>query len=313
MALTQVALPPLAIPTRTRSSSKYPTTPLSVFPPPAPSIRHPMRDRRGVTLTLQIEAPFNANVNVIPPGPWSPKGHVQPHRSNLPRRRNPKPRFQNFNPEALVRQKSAPKPETPAIPIPTPNPPRADEPHLQAIIPALWVAFSDRSKASSSWAYEEDFTHVVEMTYAAEEAHAPDGAERCWDPELKAQRLRLVLPETARVREGRAALALTDAQLRAARDFLGESLPQTLAAMPEQSTVRVLVTAPPGRPTDAMCVLGCYLSFVAGRGAEEILRCIDEEDSILSVWKGEVSGEEVERIEKIARGWSWLTTVASRQ
>ena len=261
-----------------------------------------MRDRRGVTLTVQIAAPLNL------------KGHAQPHRNLLPRRRNPIPHFQNFHPETPVKpaSPSTAKPDSPnVLPIPTPSPPKADDPQLQAIIPAVWVAFSDHASASSSRAHEEGFTHIVEIAHAAAgEAYAAGSTSRTWDTELKAQRLRLVLPSSARGTPGRAALALTDAQLRAARDFMGEAVPKELAALPEQSSVRVLVTAPPGRPTDAMCVLGCYLAFVAGRGAEEILRCIDEEESVLSVWKAEVSGEEVERIEEIARSWSWLSAVA---
>ncbi|PIL33700.1 hypothetical protein GSI_04325 [Ganoderma sinense ZZ0214-1] len=206
-------------------------------------------------------------------------------------------------------------------PIPTPHPPKADEPHLQAIIPALWVAFSDSaagssSGSSSSRAHEDGFTHIVEITYSTGSPHAlgPGSIERRWDAAHQAQRLRLVLPAQPQAlapAAGRAALALTDGQLRAARDFVGECLPPDLAAVPEQTAVRVLVTVPPGRPTDAMCVVGCYLGFVAERGVEEILRFIDEEDGVLSVWKGEVSGEEVERVEEIARSWSWLRAAAA--
>ena len=54
------------------------------------------------------------------------------------------------------------------------------------------------------------------------------------------------------------------------------------------------------------------MGFAARRGVEEVLRCVDEEEAVLSVWKGEVSGEEVERIEEIARGWSWLTAAAAK-
>ncbi|KAI1790317.1 hypothetical protein LXA43DRAFT_1095466 [Ganoderma leucocontextum] len=326
MSLVQTPLPPLAIPTKTRSTGPivYPTTPLSVFPPPAPSVLRSMRDHRRVSLTLQIDTPFKAS-----PGPWSPKGHIQPYRSHLPRRRNPKPCFQNFH---AIAEPGAPKPKpkpaptptptpktglvptwatsTPIPAIPTPRPPKADEPHLQAIIPAVWVAFSDTAAASRR-AHEEGFTHVVEIAHSGGEPYAAGSIERRWDAARQAQRLRLILPEQAG-RGGRAALSLTDGQLRAARDFVGECLPRELAAMPEQDAVRVLVTAPPGRPTDAMCLVGCYLGFVAGRGVEEVLRCIDEEESILSVWKGEVSGEEVERADEIAKGWSWLTVAAVR-
>ena len=125
MALVQTALTPLAIPTRTRSAGMivYPTTPLSVFPPPPPPVFLPtqMHNRMGagVGLTLQIDSPFKP-----PAGPWSPKGHIQPHRSHLPRRRNPKPCFQNFHATAeTAAQKPKPKP-TP----PNPPPSRASSP-----------------------------------------------------------------------------------------------------------------------------------------------------------------------------------------
>ncbi|KAI0740847.1 hypothetical protein C8Q76DRAFT_773823 [Earliella scabrosa] len=316
MSASHAMLPPLAIPTKSRSQSRsdaiamYPTSPLGVFPPPAPPARRSLRDRCGVSLTLEIDAPFKTGKM---PGPWSPKGHLQPHRSNLPRRRaNPaKPRFANFQ-DVKTPIFETPKPKaaepTPApapAPLPTPlQPPKANDPHLQAIIPSVYVAFGQDTDRS----YEEGFTHIVDICYASGVAFTGGSAERRW--EGRVQRLRLVLPETARKWEGRAALELSGPQLRAARDFIAEGLPQSLAALPDQDTVRVLVTAPAGRPTDAMCVLGCYLAFVAGRDAESILRCIDEEESILSVWKGEVSGDEIERIEKIARAWSWLSAVA---
>ena len=142
--------------------------------------------------TLQINSPFKP-----PAGPWSPKGHIQPHRSHLPRRRNPKPCFQNFHATAeaaaqkpkpmptpvltpKVERVSAPAPTStsismPITPIPTPCPPKADEPHLQEIIPALWVAFSDStaplSGTASNSAHEiqTGFTHIVEIAHSAGE------------------------------------------------------------------------------------------------------------------------------------------------
>ncbi|RPD57842.1 hypothetical protein L226DRAFT_540189 [Lentinus tigrinus ALCF2SS1-7] len=328
MSAATTGLPPLVIPTmsRTRSKSRvdaitmYPTSPLGVFPPPgpAPLIRRSLRDRCGVNLTLEIDAPFKSLRVSHVQGPWSPKGHIQPHRTNLPRRRNPKPCFANFKDVKVEFPKPpTPKAQTPIPPavapvafvapvpadIPTPlQPPKADETHLQPIIPALWVAFGQALNRS----YEEGFTHIVDICYADV---AKGTSERVWEDRV--QRLKLTLPEAARKWEGRAALALTDAQLRTARDFIAECLPQSIAALPDQTDVRVLVATPPGRPTDAMCVLGCYLAFVAGRDVETVLQCIDEEDCILSAWKGEVSGEEMERIEKIARGWSWLSAVAT--
>ncbi|KAH9889281.1 hypothetical protein C8Q73DRAFT_747805 [Cubamyces lactineus] len=284
----------------------YPSSPLKVFPPPAPVIRRPLRERCGVSLTLHIDAPFKPSKV---PGPWSPKGHLQPHRNHLPRRRNPKPC--NFHDKPTPARSPAAAPEQPKV-VPAKeeyafHPPKAEEPRLQAIIPALWVAFS----GDNDRAHEAGFSHVVEICYASDAtAYDAGSSDRHWDAQAKAQRLRLALPDATRNNtNGRAALALSDAQLRAARDFITECLPKDVAALPEQSAVRVLVTAPQGRPTDAMCLVGCYLAFVAEQSAEDILRCIDEEESVESVWKGEVSGDETERIEKVARSWSWLSSV----
>ncbi|KAI9059907.1 hypothetical protein FKP32DRAFT_1097413 [Trametes sanguinea] len=319
-AITPRALPALVIPSKSRSRSEqialYPSSPLKVFPPPAPAIRRPLRERCGVSLTLHIDAPAMGFKPAKVPGPWSPKGHIQPHRSHLPRRRNPKACFAKFH------DKHAPAvvPDHPAVRTPSPklspagpapdysfDPPKAEEP--QAIIPALWVAFARENEKDRACA--DGFTHVVEICYADPTAAYDAGSsERLWDG--KAQRLRLALPESARKPSGRAGLALSDPQLRAGRDFIAECLPKSIAALPEQTDVRVLVVVPQGRPTDAMCLLGCYLAFVAGQSAEAILRAIDEEESILSVWKGEVSGEEMERIEKIAKSWSWLSAIALR-
>ncbi|KAI0645070.1 hypothetical protein C8Q79DRAFT_749794 [Trametes meyenii] len=316
---TAPTITPLAIPSKSRPDaiSTYPSSPLKVFPPPAPTIRRPLRERCGITLTLHIDTPSLSFKPSKVPGPWSPKGHIQPHRNHLPRRRNPKPCFVSVQekqaPAVAEHRKRAPSPAAETQPAPTAAPaadttpayafnPPTEEPRLQAIIPALWVAFAHDTDRS----YEDGFTHIVEISYDG----APGSSERSWDS--KAQRLHLALPKPARKPEGRAALALGDAQLRAARDFVAECLPQSIASLPEQSSVRVLIVTPQGRPTDAMCVVGCYLAFVAGQSADAILRCIDEEDSVLSAWKGEVSGDETDRIEKIARSWSWLSAVACR-
>ncbi|KAI0629556.1 hypothetical protein C8Q77DRAFT_1220246 [Trametes polyzona] len=311
MSFTSSTLPPLIIPSATH--------PLKVFPPPAPTtVRRPLRERCGVNLTLHIDNPALAFKSSKVPGPWSPKGHLQPHRNHLPRRRNPKPCFAGIQEKQPVAAAALPVEPTKPAPIPTPDavsapsipsrtpsyafdPPKSSEPQLQAIIPALWVAFAQPDDRS----YEDGFSHIVEISYGS----APT-SDRRWDG--RAHRLQLILPESSRRPAGRAALALTDAQLREARDFIAECLPQSIASLPEQNEVRVLVATPPGRPTDAMALVGCYLAFVAEQTTETILRCVDEEESVLSVWKGEVSGDETVRVDRIARSWSWLSAVAKR-
>ncbi|KAH9851155.1 hypothetical protein C2E23DRAFT_832858 [Lenzites betulinus] len=264
-ATTTTTLFTLAIPSKSRPSATYPSSPLKVFPPPAPAVRRPLRERCGMNLTLHIDNPALAFQSSKVPGPWSPKGNLQPHRNNLPRRRNPKPSFVTYHDKQLAA----------APPKPAPAPP-------------------DRS-------YETGFTHIVEITHGP----APQGhsdAQRTHSSKGGPQRLRLTLPASTRRPAGRASLALTDAQLRAARDFLVECLPGSVAALPElaQGAVRALVVTPRGRPTDAMALVGCYLACVAGQDVEAILRCVDEEESVLSVWKGEVSGDEIEQVQGIA-------------
>jgi len=58
-----------------------------------------------------------------------------------------------------------------------------------------------------------------------------------------------------------------------------------------------------------MCAAGCYLAFTSGRGVQEILRIVDDEEDMLSIWKAEVSEDEVESVEKIAKNWSWISQV----
>ena len=344
----RMGMPPLALPLKITSivhPDKYPSSPLQVFPPPMPGARRTLRERCGVTLSLAVEYPF---------GPNHKGGHTQPHRTHLPRlarRRSHKPRlpacdssffdgiaqpstfrvgvpFPTHSPiSALKRRALAAVPATPAIlSALQPQPPKLSEPHLQAIIPGVWVVFDGAARAA-----EEGFSHVVEVFYDDASHDTPEASDAplaspCAGPSSPSsapkpaetrfdgatQRLRLALPGTARAYHGRAALALTDAQLRAARDFMAERLPPQLAEDPDQTAVRVLVSVPAGRPTDAMCVVGAYLAFVAGQHVEEVLRCVDDEESVLSVWKGEVSGDEVERVEKIARAWSWLSATVPK-
>ncbi|KAH9935144.1 uncharacterized protein BXZ73DRAFT_45544 [Epithele typhae] len=318
----------LCIPTAVKtlvSMEQYPSSPLQVFPPPAPSTTsRTLRERCNVQFSLVLETAINAKAPGKPVDPWAVRGHPQPHRTNLPRMtrrrssmRQRAPCAHDASNEPAPPMPSVPAPASPAAPPPSepasPKPAPADtEPSLQAIIPGAWVAFGG-VKHAAEWG----FTHVVDIDYYA--AHPRTrGILNCRAPygspvspptsddgvEVGAggvRRLRLPLPATVSARSVSKRLALSDAQLAVARDFMADALPPFLAGSPSQEAVRVLVSVPPGRTADAMSVMGCYLACVAERGVEEVLRCVDEEDAVLSVWKAEVSGEEAERLEAIAR------------
>lgn len=242
--------------------------------------------------------------------PWSAKGHVQPHRNHLPRRRNAKCL-------AFVQKYDSPdSPFVPLIPIAhespiisdpcyAPNAPH-DDPALQEVVEGLWIAFADGDVKLEDLPKPNDedlvYTHVVTIMYG----DGKGSMEQTY--ESRTQRLRLVLPAAAR-ESARPGLGLTDGQLRAARDFIIQALPITIAKKDGQTAVRVLVTTPFGRPTDAISVASCYLSVLSSQDVDEILKFVDEEEAMLSVWKGEVSGDEAERVRKIATAWSWLSQV----
>ncbi|EPT02543.1 hypothetical protein FOMPIDRAFT_1105492, partial [Fomitopsis schrenkii] len=279
----------------------YPTSPLARFPPPMPALRRPLRERCGFTarLSLTVKTSFGQQ----PPcaDPWSPKGHIQPHRSHLPRRRKAQiKRIVLYDDEP---EQAAPAAPTPGALVPAPRP--VDAPCLQEVVPGLFIAF----KTDSAAAQDTVYTHIIDV------CHPPPGydagaTEKAF--EGRTHRLRLVLPAPPQTESGRAGLALSAAQLRAARDFLAETLPYGSSPaqprpLPEKQAVRVLLSTPQRRPTDAMAVVGCYLAFASQKSVDAALRCIDDEPEFLSVWKGEVSEDEVARAERVARMWSSLS------
>ena len=309
----------------------YPTSPLQTFPPPLPAGRTPLRVRCGVTMRLHL----STHVLAAAPAWPSPKGHIQPHRNHLPRRRNPRrivfhdddeekaaeaPKVEEKEPEqkvdgvkadAEVEAEANGGAETEVkeegiTEDPYALPPQVEHPHLQEFIPGLNISFiggddetPDSLPGQSSSA---PYTHIVSMHFGAE----AKPIERSY--EGRCQRLRLSLGERD-ASAARLGLGLTDAQLRVARDFIAEAQPRLSASEGMQHGVRVLIATPQGCPTNAMCVLACYLAFVTSKGVEETLTWIDQDEEFLSVWKGEVSEDEAERVEKIARAWSYLSQI----
>ncbi|PSR71536.1 hypothetical protein PHLCEN_2v12587 [Hermanssonia centrifuga] len=270
-----------------------------------------------VATPVKCAAPAEADMPVAtdPLNP-APKGPIQPHRSHLPRRRNPKPIvFHDVETDSPAEKKCTVEPlevEAPVTTDPDPLAPAfiADDPSIQEVLSILVLAFKGETSPSASLPGHSDksYTHVLSITYGAGEGTS----EEIYKDRI--HHLRLTLPAAA-VAEGapRAGLGLTVAQIRASRDFIAQALPNPLAQPADRSDVRILITAPHKRPTDAMCVLACYLAFTSGKAVEDILLHFDGDEEFLSVWKGEVSGEEVEKVEKIARSWSWLSSIVQMQ
>ncbi len=213
---------------------------------------------------------------------------------------------------ALIATKVEEEEEHAQTVVPTPKP----DSSLQELIPGLYIAFSDYEDSpiqhgnQPGHSQEKPYTHIVNITRPTHDVdeNFKGSAHESYDHSVRS--LQLVLPSSAvaRMKDGqRAGLGLTELQLRVARDFLAAALPQSLASSENQSSVRVLVTAPFARPTDAMCAAACYLAFTSGQSVETILRFVDEEEDFLSVWKGEVSEDEVEKTERVARGVEWVS------
>ncbi|CAL1711679.1 unnamed protein product [Somion occarium] len=319
MATTAVLSPTIPAPPVYTPIEKYPSSPILSFPPPMPpSTSRSLRERCGVNLRVSI----NSNNGILAGGPWSPKIHVQPHRSNLPRRRKVTKRFalKNVDDDEVTNEKEKEviidlTAETSAEPTVVEPEVQSQESHIQELIPGLYIAFSDGDpNATQPGATDvKPYTHVVNISYPpiTEEGH-PGSCEKTLIG--RTQNLHIILPASSRPDGAqRPGLGLTDSHLRSIRDFIGEALPYAMASQPDQSAIRVLITTPPGRPTDAMCAAGCYLAFTSGKGVETVLRYVDEEEDFLSIWKGEVSGDELDRTEKIARAWSWLSQVPAHQ
>ena len=254
---------------------------------------------------------------------WSPRGHIQPHRNHLPRRRNVKrvvlyeactptpeqpPHVSPFRPEETLRLEETALSKMPLL---APEIEALYQPHideraarLSMIVEGLWVAFSeDTEEYPIIDADGAPNSHVVAISYG-------DGEGSCEQTTLgETQLLRLVLPAAARTQteEGRAGLALTDTQLRVARDFLTQALPAEESA--KDSTKRVLLATPFGRPTDAMCVAAIYLAVVCKEPTNKTLEYVEQDRDVHGAFKGEITEDEYERIEKIATAWSWLSQV----
>ncbi|EMD32997.1 hypothetical protein CERSUDRAFT_118425 [Gelatoporia subvermispora B] len=314
---------PSGTPSRSCEAVPYPTSPLPrlLRPAPAPLVPSRLRERRGVSLRICTgSSPFMPAASCNPCSPTArAHAHVHPHRNNLPRRRGPKKRIVFFEGQAPTPAAEAPPPHPaadantseakpehaiddqdaiPACPVPPPT-------HaLSELAPNLSVAFSGPDSPTT---IQDGVTHIVEISLPSDRSAAVGSTEETYEPGVRLTRLRLVLPAQAQRQDGtqlqgRMTLALTDTQLRRARDFLAQAI-----LLPSNSaSTRALITAPPGHPAEMVALAACYLAFARRAHVTRVLKRIDADESVHSAWKGEVSGDEAVRVEGIARGWSWL-------
>jgi len=89
-------------------------------------------------------------------------------------------------------------------------------------------------------------------------------------------------------------------QLLAARDFLASSGYNISITRPDRD-VRLLITTPRDRRTDAISAVACYLSYASGYTVKEILRFHDQQKGFMRVWQGVVSGYGVDFVNEVAQ------------
>jgi len=101
--------------------------------------------------------------------------------------------------------------------------------------------------------------------------------------------------EDASIRVRRAGLGLSVDQLKSTSVFLSN-------AFSSMSSPTVLITCLRGRQTDVISVIATHLSRSLEEDVTEILKVIDLIDDLSSVWKGEVSEDEVRVIQSVLDG-----------
>lgn len=305
--------------------ASYPTGPILQFPPLPPSTGGSLRRRCPNDVPLSIVTSFSRNPRNSTK--WPQKGHVQPQRDHLPRRRTGQELNSYYNEEPglgmqekRVDETTIRKPDIPAVVELTPTveakqdnqflPPIPSKDHaVEELFPSLFVGFS--SPTTSLPLDDGTYTHVVQIVCHSATVDQSQSSKNAIKQSYngRVQRLCLTLPYIVQSQAQRAGLALSDAQLRASRDFISEALLYSHVLWGRPTDVRVMIASPFGHPADAMCVVGCYVAFALGKRVSEVFRCVDEEEKFLNVWKGKVSEDEVERTEKAARTWSWLSNV----
>ncbi|KAG2338275.1 hypothetical protein BDR05DRAFT_969347, partial [Suillus weaverae] len=144
------------------------------------------------------------------------------------------------------------------------------------------------------------FSHVLRIEPVEDIAASGSRSEEMMEGVLRTQKLTLKCP-----RQGRSwgYTALSASQLLAARDYLSLIMPYSSCVVPKhppRSKVQLLIVAPADRAVDVISVVVCYLAFASGYHADTVMQCIGEE-KYDEVWKGGISQEGLDFVERIAR------------
>ncbi|KAG0701172.1 hypothetical protein DFH29DRAFT_852912 [Suillus ampliporus] len=174
--------------------------------------------------------------------------------------------------------------------------------HLQEIVEGLYVAFADAHEVDTLCAEAGvPFSHILRIEPVEDVAASDSRSEETMDGVFGAQKLTLKCPAQG---NGAGFTALNASQLLAARDYLSLIMPYSNRPVPKIHppcfNVQLLVVAPAGRVVDVMSVVVCYLAFSSRHHAETVMQLIGEEEYD-EVWKGGISQEGLDFVERIAR------------
>ncbi|KAG6377727.1 hypothetical protein JVT61DRAFT_14499 [Boletus reticuloceps] len=179
--------------------------------------------------------------------------------------------------------------------------------HCQRVIRGLYVAVADNDReiAALRTVHRAKFTHIIRVVFnplsrnnimpsswAVQEIYPDDGPHE----------LRLRCPPLMRHYDGKLT-ALRENQLLATRNYIARALPHRNDMWAEQGHKlpfsldegedTILIIAPPDRPADVMAILVCYMAFLVGMSAEEVLGGLRRSKALVhSHWGGDILGKD---------------------
>lgn len=240
----------------------------------SPPVQLPLGQRRG----------FH-HVTHLPPSPYGNADSAKPAPVKLPRRR-----ANQHRPLVILHTPKEIKPEE-----------KAEKDRCWSeVVPNIFVAFQgggDQKVVVVEGG--KKYTHIVTISLAdaasSQETSTdfPDGSR------VQALHLSIPNPSVALMRAWRTGLGLSPEQLASATTFLSD-------ASSGPSTPRVLVTCAHQRQTDAMAVVLTYLSKSLQEDVDEVSKVIDMVDDLQSVWKGEVTEDELDTIRSVLMDNGWI-------
>ncbi|KAG6381174.1 hypothetical protein JVT61DRAFT_5575 [Boletus reticuloceps] len=176
--------------------------------------------------------------------------------------------------------------------------------HHEMIVERLYVAVADDDSeiATLRALHRKRFTHIVRVVFNPL-SHNSNITPSSWMvQEISADgaphELRLTCPALTLCYDGKLT-TLQEKQLRAARNYLTQTLPERSDAEHkpplspgECEDVRVLVVSPTNRSVDVMAIVVCYMAFVTGGCADQVLGSLQQSTLVRSHWGGDILGRD---------------------